>query len=216
MKRLASICFVMALLAGCATTESDSAWPGYRTDARGELLRDHRGHCWRTADWRPHDAVPECDGALAGPQELVMQPVATPSSDAETDAYADAAPPAPVTATVYFGFNQASLDAAAQRALLEALLALPQIDDTLNVALVGHADAQGDPDYNLALSRRRAEAVRDALIAHGVPASVITLKARGDQEARRAEAVCPGPDQLACWRYARRVQITVQVSPSGG
>lgn len=216
MKRLALICFVMALLAGCATTQRDSAWPGYRTDARGELLRDHRGHCWRTADWRPHDAVPECDGALAGPQEPVMQTAAALSSDTETDSYADTGTLTPVTATLYFGFDEVSLNAAAQRALLEALLALPQIDDTLSVALVGHADAQGDPDYNLALSRRRAEAVRDALIAHGVPASAITLEARGDREARRAEAACPDADQRACWRDARRVQITAQVSPPVG
>ncbi len=37
------------------------------------------------------------------------------------------------------------------------------------VALVGHTDAVGDLDANIALSRRRAEAVRDRLVeAHGV------------------------------------------------
>jgi len=45
------------------------------------------------------------------------------------------------------------------------------------VVIVGHSDNQGTLDANLALSQRRAEAVRDALVSRGVAAE--RLDARG-------------------------------------
>lgn len=39
-----------------------------------------------------------------------------------------------------------------------------------NIALEGHTDNVGTAEYNLDLSRRRAESVRDAFLARGVPA----------------------------------------------
>ena len=39
------------LLGGCAGKVPDDAWPGYRTDGKGQLLKTADGHCWRTADW---------------------------------------------------------------------------------------------------------------------------------------------------------------------
>lgn len=47
-----------------------------------------------------------------------------------------------------------------------ALLGFPGV--TANIAIVGHTDNIGDHDYNMALSERRAEAIRDALLAYGV------------------------------------------------
>lgn len=52
---------------------------------------------------------------------------------------------------------------------LDALAALLLQDAALAVVIVGHSDNQGELDVNLTLSRARAEAVRDALVARGVP-----------------------------------------------
>lgn len=68
---------------------------------------------------------------------------------------------------------------------LQDLLALLQ--ENLDIKLLrieGHADEQADSAYNLDLSRRRAEAVRAWLIAHGVAPE--RLEAIGTGEARPA------------------------------
>lgn len=48
--------------------------------------------------------------------------------------------------------------------------------------IIGHADAPGTPEYNLELSRKRAEEVRRQLLANGVKPEQI-LEVRGDGEA---------------------------------
>ena len=46
--------------------------------------------------------------------------------------------------------------------------------------LDGHSDRSGPAGPNLASSRRRAEITRDYLVAHGVPASAIRVRAYGE------------------------------------
>ena len=50
------------------------------------------------------------------------------------------------------------------------------------IALTGHADRVGSEDDNLRLSLRRAEAVRDALVAAGVRTELISIEGRGESE----------------------------------
>lgn len=51
------------------------------------------------------------------------------------------------------------------------------------VTVVGHTDAKGSDEYNLELGRRRAEAVRDYIIARGYPAeNVAPPESRGKSE----------------------------------
>lgn len=50
------------------------------------------------------------------------------------------------------------------------------------IVLIGFADRVGPEDYNLHLSLRRAESVRDALIAGGVSAELISVEGRGESE----------------------------------
>ncbi|HEX8568970.1 MAG TPA: OmpA family protein [Caulobacteraceae bacterium] len=48
------------------------------------------------------------------------------------------------------------------------------------VHVVAHTDTAGSPEYNLALSRRRAEVVADLLVREGVPRERISLEGRGE------------------------------------
>jgi outer membrane protein OmpA-like peptidoglycan-associated protein len=48
------------------------------------------------------------------------------------------------------------------------------------VLAAGYADAPGDPEYNQALSLRRAATVRRNLIARGVPPAVVTAVGLGE------------------------------------
>jgi outer membrane protein OmpA-like peptidoglycan-associated protein len=72
-----------------------------------------------------------------------------------------------------------------------------------NVVVIGYADTVGSPAMNMQLSQRRASAVRDALVAGGVPVSVITTTANGDTSL----LVDTGPQ--ANQPKNRRVQIVV-------
>ena len=49
-----------------------------------------------------------------------------------------------------------------------------------NIKLNGHTDRVGGPEANELLSRRRAEAVRDYLVARGIDASRVEVKASGE------------------------------------
>jgi outer membrane protein OmpA-like peptidoglycan-associated protein len=68
--------------------------------------------------------------------------------------------------------------------------------------LTGHADRSGNPAANRALSQRRAEAVRAALLAERVPASAIQVAAEGSDRAT-------GDAQ-----NDRRVDIVAQFGPA--
>ena len=48
--------------------------------------------------------------------------------------------------------------------------------------LTGHTDRSGSDQYNLALSLRRGEAVKQALIAQGIPANAISIIGRGESQ----------------------------------
>ncbi|MBL8658919.1 MAG: OmpA family protein, partial [Rhodospirillales bacterium] len=48
-----------------------------------------------------------------------------------------------------------------------------------HIEIGGHTDSTGDPEKNLALSQARADAVRQALIDHGVAPEMLSAKGYG-------------------------------------
>lgn len=54
------------------------------------------------------------------------------------------------------------------------------LDGSLSVSVKGHADERGSREYNLALGERRAQAVKNALIAEGVSPARITVVSYGE------------------------------------
>ena len=71
---------------------------------------------------------------------------------------------------IFFEFDKADLKADSNPTLLE-IAQLLKGDPKLAILIVGHTDNQGAYDYNIELSRRRAEAVVKALVAnHGADA----------------------------------------------
>jgi OOP family OmpA-OmpF porin len=70
----------------------------------------------------------------------------------------------------------------AGRAVIDQVIADAKKTPKARVVLTGHTDRVGPEDYNRRLSQRRAEAVRDALIAGGVLAELISVEGRGESE----------------------------------
>nr|WP_281782066.1 OmpA family protein [Lysobacter auxotrophicus] len=93
----------------------------------------------------------------------------------------------------------------------------------VGVQLVGHADrltARPGSDYNQRLSERRAMAVRQYIIAQGIPAEVITYEWRGDTEQVQACDGYTGARLKECLLPNRRVEVKfdvqrIQVPPAG-
>jgi len=54
-------------------------------------------------------------------------------------------------------------------------------DDDMTLLVVGHADVRGVDSYNLQLSERRAELVKDYLVSQGIPENKIQIRAEGQQ-----------------------------------
>jgi outer membrane protein OmpA-like peptidoglycan-associated protein len=111
--------------------------------------------------------------ALAAPAVLAQQP----PGPAPTSAVSQQTEPGRYW--VFFDFNRSDLRPDAREVLAEAADSFKRTGST-HISLVGSADRTGSPAYNEELSRRRADAVRTELERLGVPASVITVNAEGE------------------------------------
>jgi outer membrane protein OmpA-like peptidoglycan-associated protein len=78
-------------------------------------------------------------------------------------------------------FDHASAEVGARHTyLLVNIEKAVQATQAKRVEIVGHADRKGSSRFNLALSRRRAAAIKAALVRRGVPERVITVDAVGE------------------------------------
>jgi outer membrane protein OmpA-like peptidoglycan-associated protein len=120
--------------------------------------------------------------------------IATP---APAPAPAPVPPPAVVTAApklltgvprnVHFALNADTLSRGS-RIVLDAVADSLKKYVSVAITLFGNTDSRGSAEYNLALSRRRADAVRGYLIAKGLDGSRIRLEANGKLQLKTAEA----------------------------
>jgi peptidoglycan-associated lipoprotein len=113
---------------------------------------------------------------------------------------AGALPSPPGTCTlepVYFDFNESALTT-------EATAAIDRDGACINksnrpATLTGRTDQRGTEEYNLALSDRRAQSVKDRLVRMGISSNLKTV-ARGEMDAT-------GKDE-AGWAKDRRVDVS--------
>jgi OOP family OmpA-OmpF porin len=124
-------------------------------------------------------------------------------------AAAPAAPPppppmvAPPSFMVFFDWDRANLSAQALNTIKQAAGAY-KAKGNARITATGHTDTSGAPAYNMALSLRRANAVKDALVREGVPATAIAVVGRGEQ----GLLVQTGPNVRE--PQNRRVEIVIQ------
>jgi len=132
---------------------------------------------------------------LRGPEKPAAPvPAAAPKATAP----AAPAPAAPVAVTgglpakIYFDTGSAALSGEAGSAIARAATEIKS--GSAKVDITGYADKTGDAAANEELAKNRAKAVRDALVAAGIPEASIVMKppvfvtgSGSDAEARRVE-----------------------------
>jgi len=94
---------------------------------------------------------------------------------------ADGCPPPLVLEGVQFDNDKATLRPEAFAILDKVAIGLKDWGD-VNIEVAGHTDSKSDDEYNLKLSQRRAEAVRDYLISKGISADRLTAKGYGESK----------------------------------
>jgi outer membrane protein OmpA-like peptidoglycan-associated protein len=82
---------------------------------------------------------------------------------------------------VYFEFDKSTLTPES-RATITAAVQARRDDQKIEITLLGKADLSGTDPYNMALSKRRADAVRDAMVAGGASVGRIGVRWVGDRE----------------------------------
>ena len=99
---------------------------------------------------------------------------------------------------VLFDFNESALTTEATATLARDADCLKQVGRA--VTLVGHTDPRGTQEYNLALSEKRAQSVRDHLGRLGVDGTKVSVLPRGSLDAK-------GTDEPS-WAQDRRVDFS--------
>jgi outer membrane protein OmpA-like peptidoglycan-associated protein len=129
------------------------------------------------------------------------------------------AQPAPVLAQVLFHFDKHDLKNIPPASLEQLRRAVRKIQgerlEIVSVRLSGHADrlnGTGQADYNLRLSERRVETVRDELVRLGVAAEVIGGGASGDRQQveRCAQRFTQRAELQQCLLPNRRVDVLIE------
>ena len=82
---------------------------------------------------------------------------------------------------MFFDWDRSDLTDRARQIIGEAAEASRTVQTT-RIEVQGHADRSGSAEYNMRLSRRRADTVAAELVRRGVARSIITIEAFGESK----------------------------------
>ena len=108
---------------------------------------------------------------------IVVAPIPAPAPEEAAKGY---------TTSVFYPINAHRVPAESLRDLNQVLKTLQENPD-MKVRLTGHTSQSGNPAYNLALSRRRVEALESFLTDQGIAKERISTQYLGDAKSSRKE-----------------------------
>ena len=189
---------------------------GYRFDTGGGafvLQAGYRGDAWwGTASQGHMIGFPNAPGTIFHPKDgddFFHGPfvrLAMTFGAAAAPVAAPAPPPATMMAKnfiVFFDFDRSDLTPQSRATIKQAADA-SKTGGVQRIGVTGHADKSGGDAYNMALSLRRANNVKDELVRDGVPAASIVVVGRGE-----SQPLVPTADGVR-EPQNRRVEIVLQ------
>lgn len=130
--------------------------------------------CWiEQLSEQQYDQAAQCNPtmqvAAVAPKPVAQAPKPAPE------------PVVPARFLVYFDFDKATLTPESQEVVKTAIAASRKMGAT-EISVTGHADRAGSEDYNMDLSLRRANAVRDMASLLGADVNKIGVGGRGEAD----------------------------------
>jgi OOP family OmpA-OmpF porin len=191
---------VSAILASTAlyAGEAREATPGYAQDSSNNIVRSGTGDCLHTGTWSRDDAtVVGCDGVtLDNPIEIIEG--APTGLVGAVD----------IPAAALFAFDSAELSDEGKQAIEDYRSQLrPELSEAYAGIIIGYTDSTGNAEYNMGLSKRRAQAVADYLVSTGVDPDKLRVVGRGANDPIASNDTAEGRQQN------RRVGIVVIAEP---
>ena len=189
-----------AVLASTAAhaAETREATPGYPQDSSNNVVTTGSGDCLHSGSWKPGMAdVVGCDGVTLDVEIEVIE--GAPSGLIGAVAIPDVS---------LFAFDSADLSDKGKNTIEEYRKQLhPEISEAYAGIIIGHTDSTGKPEYNMQLSKRRAQSVADYLVSTGVDPNKLRVLGRGEND-----PIAPNdtPENRA---KNRRVDVVVIAEP---
>ncbi|WP_242203453.1 OmpA family protein [Aestuariivivens insulae] len=106
---------------------------------------------------------------------------------------------------VYFDTNKYNINAGSEETLNKLIGVFREFPDT-NILVVGHTDSVGDANYNMTLSKNRANAVTNYLTANSVSMSRVTTHWYGEEQ--------PVADNATAEGRAKNRRVNIAIVPN--
>lgn len=181
------------ILIGCTLLSAGTAIADdyLRDQSTGEVVRSGTGLCWRTGYWTPAGAIKECDPEYFNETKQEKKVVK-------------------LNADVLFKFNSFVLSDEGKKQLSSLLKETPTHS---TYEIVGHTDRIGSEKYNLNLSIKRAESVKDFVKSQRASLNIVTKGVGFSQpsgETNQCKGNKPTKSLIECLAPDRRVIITIE------
>jgi outer membrane protein OmpA-like peptidoglycan-associated protein len=156
------VLFVMLIISGCATVK-DTVVLVHDADGKvGKITVTTKGGAKTLT-------VPNTMVEVTGFEKSPSDPINIDQNQINS-LFADSIKALPLEAVsflLYFSNDSTKLTAES-KSLIPAILSLVNKREIYEISIIGHTDTVGNDEYNMKLSFARAEAVRGALLSHGI------------------------------------------------